>query len=142
MQGRAHALQVLQLRLDLVKPLGGDGPDSGAVFTILERQQAGDLVEREAEFLGALDEADAIDQIDRVAAIATVPVRHRQQVSSLVVAHRFDADAGAPGEMSDGQGGFERWVHGGHSRGIRLTLGAGTECIVELSPMHTNKEIP
>jgi len=55
-----HAAQVGELVLDLRQPVGRDVADRSAVGAVLEVEQLGNIVEREAEFLRALDEADAL----------------------------------------------------------------------------------
>lgn len=88
-------------------------PDGAAINAIFEPQQPGDLVEREAQLLRALDEADALDQRYGIVAVGADGGRQRQQAPLLVVADGFDADSGGSGEPADGQRGGGR---GGHEQ--------------------------
>jgi hypothetical protein len=75
-----------------------DGP---AIGSVLELQQLADLLERKAELLRALDEADPLDQAHRVVAERPVGVGNGQELPVLVVADRLDTDIGGTSETSD-----------------------------------------
>ena len=106
-----HPLEIGDLQLDLGEAIAGDAPDRAAVDAVLEVEQLAHLVEREAELLRPLDEADALDEARRIAAEGAVARRHRQQSALLVVADRLDADGRGLGEPADRQRAFG---HRGH----------------------------
>src|SRR3546814_8167962 len=78
---------------------------SGGVTAVgpagVEVQQFFDLVQGEAEFLGALDEPQQFDSRGRVVAVATgSPWWRLQQAAALVVAQRLGVHAGALGRLT------------------------------------------
>jgi hypothetical protein len=74
-----------------------------AIGAVLELQQSSDLFERKAELLRPLDEADPLDQAQRVIAERSFALWHRQELSVLVVADRLHSDVGGAGEPADGE---------------------------------------
>src|SRR5574337_579823 len=68
-----------------------------------KRQQFADFLQREAEGLGAADEAQALDHVGSVIAVAgRAPQWLRQKAFALVVADGVDADTGPAGDAADG----------------------------------------
>jgi len=67
-----HPSQVGQLVLDLRQAVRGDVTDRRPVGAFLEMQQFGNFLKGEAELLGSFDEADPVDEADRVAAKSPV----------------------------------------------------------------------
>ena len=72
-----HRLQLGDLPFDLPNPRSGDGADATAIaaLVVAQPQQLFDLVEREAEILGALDEAHDPHRVVRELAVARRPTR-------------------------------------------------------------------
>ena len=67
------------------------------IVRLPELQQITNFVQREAQLLRALDEAQTIEIFGRVLTIATERLgRNAKQAAPLVVADRFDIDANAP----------------------------------------------
>ncbi len=75
-----------------------------AVHAVVELQQAGDLVEAEAQALGGFDELQAGDVIGSVAAEAALrSLGLAQQALALVEPDGFDIDPCRPGDGADGE---------------------------------------
>ena len=72
-----------------------------AISPVLELQELSDLFQREAQLLRALDEADPLDQAQRVVPESAIARRHRQQLPVLVVANGLDANVRGAGEPAD-----------------------------------------
>ena len=90
--------------------LGHVGAESGGVG--VQRQELDDLLEREPEFLGAEDEVQSPDNLERVLAVAaSLSRRLLDQTAALVVAERLHTDATAPGRFADGKTVLR--LHGG-----------------------------
>src|SRR5207253_296646 len=90
-------LQFGDLLVDLFDAPLGDAADPCAIaaLVVAEPQEFFDLVEREAEILGALDEPDHAHRIVRKFAVARfAPRRLRQQPAPFVVSERLHVDAG------------------------------------------------
>jgi len=98
-----HPLEVRQFRLDLRQPVGSDASDGPSIGAVLQLQQFSHLFERETELLRPLDEADPLDQAQRVIAERSFALWHRQELSVLVVADRLHSDVGGAGEPADGE---------------------------------------
>ena len=82
-----------------------NGANRAAVLAIFQVQQRGDFVERKSQLLGALDEADAVDESMRIVAKgAAVRRRQSEQVAALVVADGLDADASRACKPADVSG--------------------------------------
>ncbi len=96
-----HAPEDFQLKFNLREPVSRDASDRIAIGAVLELQQLADFLQRKAQLLCMLDEADAIDQADRVVTECPGARRNRQQLSVLVVPDGLDADIGGAGEAAD-----------------------------------------
>jgi hypothetical protein len=116
-----HALyrgEVGHSRLDLVEPALCEGPCAHVAGAVVELQQHRDVVEREAERLGTLDEAQPVDVRWRVEPLAPVGLRRgAEQLAPLVVANGLDADPGRGRQLAD----FQRF------HGPPLILCSGTD---------------
>src|SRR5215216_2918556 len=108
-----HRPRALKQLLDLVQLarrqrahlLRHAGPGVDAVDQLL------DLGELEAGALGHADEPELAEDVRVIAALTVHAPRGRQQVDALVVANRRRRDAGAPGDLADGQFGKLIQVH-------------------------------
>ena len=101
LQDALHPLEIRQLRFDLGEPFPGDAPDGNPIGAVLELQKLADFFQGEAQFLGPLDESNALDQAQRVVPEGAVARRDRQQLSVLVVADGLDAHVGRTCEPAD-----------------------------------------
>jgi hypothetical protein len=98
----AHALEVGDTGLDLRQSGTRDTTNGTPVGTVLQFQKFTDLLEGEAEFLRAADEAQPRRIGRAVAANAAVlPHRLRQQTAPLVVTDGLHADGRAARERTD-----------------------------------------
>src|SRR5690242_14857287 len=69
-----------------------------------QSQQLADVLEREAERLGAADEFQAIHRVAAVVAVTGIaPARRRQQALAFVVTDGVYADSGAARDRADGE---------------------------------------
>ena len=68
-----------------------------------QSEQSLDLIQREAQLLRVLDEAEARDRVVRVLAVAgrRAP-RGREEASPLVITDRLDVDVGSRGDLVNG----------------------------------------
>jgi hypothetical protein len=67
-----------------------------------QREQLPDLAEGEPEFLGPLDEVEAVHRLLVILSVAGRPAgRFFEQPVLLVETHRLDTDPGLPGYLSD-----------------------------------------
>ncbi len=102
-QGVTHALQISNFGFDLRQTLSGDRPNLFPVRTVLERQQTGYFVEREAETLRPLDKLNPINQRDWVLTKTACARRNRQQRALLVIADRLNTNSSRLGEAANRQ---------------------------------------
>src|SRR6185436_2461917 len=96
LQRALHPFELADLAFDLGHLLLGDGADLSAVARGLapQPQQLLDFVEREAEILRALDEADDAHRfVGKLAVAGGAPRRLRQQPAPLVIPQRLDVHA-------------------------------------------------
>src|SRR5690606_14469799 len=71
-------------------------------------QQLADLLQREAELLGTLDESDVRDVLRRVFPVAGGRAgRLREQAAFLVITHRVDVDVGTLGDLARREGSHD-----------------------------------
>ena len=96
-----HALQIRKLLRDLFGFSTGQLAQLRAIGAVLQPQQFRDFIEREAQFLGAFDEADAIDGANWVIPKRAARDRYGKQLALLVIANGLDTDLGCAGELSD-----------------------------------------
>src|SRR5688572_21194081 len=91
----AHALQLGKFAFDQCNLVVGATLQIAALraAVALERDQVGDLVQREAQALCVLDEADALDGLVIINAVArSTPWRLLEQAALFIEANGFDAD--------------------------------------------------
>jgi len=100
-QGLAHPRQVCQLGPYLFEPRCSHRLYRTAVAAVGKIEQGRDLLQREAQALRALDEADAIDEGRRIVAHGPGRAGHGQQAAPLVVADRLDTDVRCFGQAAD-----------------------------------------
>ena len=104
-QGRPHGAEIPDLGLDLAALRLRFGAHVGTV-AVAQFQQLADLLQAEAQLLGALDEHDAVQGGRRI--MPEPPFwfgRLVHQSQALVIADRLDVDAGRAREPTDCQGG-------------------------------------
>src|SRR5436305_906065 len=107
----AHPLKLLDLRIQFGNALARELARAGAIVGRIQRQKLTDLLERETGCLRRADEAKAAGVIGAVAPDAASgaspgrPVWLVQQTATLIVAHRFDADAALARERRDRHAG-------------------------------------
>ena len=104
-QNRSCLLNFIQPSIHVLEPGSGQGADLGAVtFAVDQVQQVPDFVQGKSERLRATNELKALPVFSRVQAIAGIAAsRFRHEAAALVVAHRLQIDAGAPGQPAYGQ---------------------------------------
>ena len=98
-----HRSQVPDLLLDVFDLRLRGSPDLGAscILVASKPEQVLDLCQRKAELLRALDEADQLDGVRRILAVArSAPLGLLEQPSALVVAERLHVDAGLGGDFT------------------------------------------
>jgi len=96
-----NVLQIGDLGAHVVEACLCQLPNLAPVGSVIQIQQCGNLVEREAKPLRAFDETQAFDQGCRIVAECLARrgrFRLRQKADALVVADRLDAHAGFAGE--------------------------------------------
>src|SRR5438445_250071 len=106
LQRAFHAPEIGDLLLDEFNLLSGFPRDRVACSAVPDAQaeQLLDFLQREAELLRVLDEAEARDCVARVLAVAGRRAsRGREQASPLVVTDRLDVHVGSCGDLADGQ---------------------------------------
>ena len=109
-----HPLQFADALLDFAQSRFGPLLDGfhAALAIGGKRQQFADFFQREAEILGAADEAQPLDHVRPVIAIAgRAPPRLVQQPFAFVITDGVDADAGAAGDTANGDMGCGMCVH-------------------------------
>src|SRR5437667_105124 len=106
LQRALHALEIADPLLDDVDLLSGfplDGIAGGAVPDA-QPEQLLDLLQRETELLGVLDEAETRY---RVVGVLAIPCRSaprgRKQATPLVITDRLDVHVGCVRDLADGQ---------------------------------------
>src|SRR5881409_1711407 len=106
LQRALHSPEIDDLLLDELNLFSGFPLDRFARSSVTDPQseQSLDLIQREAQLLRVLDEAEARDRVVRVLAVAgrRAP-RGREQASPLVVTDRLDVHVGRCGDLADGQ---------------------------------------
>src|SRR6266852_1985776 len=106
LQRALHALKVADLLLDDVDLLSGfplDGIACGAVPDA-QPEQLLNLLQRETELLGVLDEAKARHRVVGVLAIPSRSApRGRKEAPPLVIADRLDVHVGRVRDLTDGE---------------------------------------
>ena len=104
-QVRERALDAPQVRdaaSRVLEPSGGDTPDAAPISSVLELEQGDDLLQAEAEGLGAFDKANPVYMVHPVAAIgAHCASGLWHQPAALVIAYRFHPDARGFGDIAD-----------------------------------------
>lgn len=103
-QRLAHGLKVFDLRLDLSQ--FGFGLFAHIIaMTVTKFQQVNDVLQAEAEFLGAFDKPDSINDLTGIDPVSIRRFdRLNNQAFSLVIANRLHIDLGGPGKAADGEG--------------------------------------
>src|SRR5713101_152498 len=106
LQRALHALEVTDPLLDDLDLLSGfplDGIACGAV-TDAQPEQLLNLLQRETELLGVLDEAEARHRVVGVLAIPSRSApRGRKEAPPLVIADRLDVHVGRRRDLTDGE---------------------------------------
>src|SRR2546425_1114239 len=106
LQRALHALEVTDSLLDDLDLLSGfplDGVAGGAVSDA-QPEQLLDLLQRETELLGVLDEAEAGHRVVGVLAVSSRSAPGgRKQAAPLVIADRLDVHVGRVRDLTDGQ---------------------------------------
>src|SRR5437763_4761282 len=106
LQRALHALEVTDPLLDDLDLLSGFSLDdiAGSAVSDPQGEQLLDLLQREAELLGVLDEAEARHRVVGVLAIpGRSAARGRKQATPLVITDRLDVHVGRVGDLTDGQ---------------------------------------
>lgn len=84
------------------EPGGANATDADAVCAVFKLEQGYDLLQAEAERLGTLDKANAVDMRRSIAPIGADGLpRLRHQTAALVVPYGFDADTRSFGNVAD-----------------------------------------
>jgi hypothetical protein len=97
-------MQVVDPRAYLLEPPRGDAANAPSIRSVLELQEALDLLERKAQLLSALDKANSRDMLAVVPAISADSLLGLlDQPSTLVVADGFHANLRSVRDTSDGQ---------------------------------------
>src|SRR5881296_3279639 len=106
LQRALHSPEIGDLLLDEFNLFSGFPLDRVARGSVPDpqSQQSLDLIQREAQLLRVLDEAEAHDRVVGVLAVAgrRAP-RGREQASALVITDRLDVHVGRRGDLADGQ---------------------------------------
>src|SRR5437870_1406426 len=106
LQRALHSPEIGDLLLDELNLFSGFPLHRVARSSVPDPQseQSLDLIQREAQLLRVLDEAEARDRVVRVLAVAgrRAP-RGREQASPLVITDRLDVHVGSRGDLADGQ---------------------------------------
>src|SRR2546425_5056941 len=106
LQRALHALEVTDPLLDDLDLLAGFPLDGIACRAVPDAQpeQLLDLLQRETELLGVLDEAESRHRVVGVLAVAgRCTLRCRNEAPSLVIADRLDVHVGRGCDLSDSQ---------------------------------------
>src|SRR5438445_455938 len=106
LQRALHALEIPDPLLDDVDLLSGFPLDGIAGSTVADAQpeQLLDLLQRETELLGVLDEAQARHRVIGVLAISSGSApRRRKEAAPFVIADRLDVHVGRVRDLTNGQ---------------------------------------
>src|SRR5947209_4557627 len=105
-ESAAHRLELCELLVDVAHLCLGEGPHLAplAPLRVTQRYELLDLLEREAEVLCSLDEADQANGLRGVLAVArSRPLGCLEKAPTLVVPERLDVHARPAGHLANAE---------------------------------------